>query len=98
MAKLLPGTWRISRSIFRANEKFIRNNSKRRIVKTVYLLLETGGSGVALYWSRFGGSYTELRWGVCDPALSSRTASGTGLAEGITGQGDILHKVCTCRI
>lgn len=79
------------------NEKFIRNNSKLLIVKTIFLL-ETGSSGVALYWSRFGGSYTELRWGVCDPALSSRTASRTGLVEGITGQGDILHKVCTCGI
>lgn len=39
VAKLLPETWHISRSIFPVNEKFIRNNVKLLIVKRTYLFI-----------------------------------------------------------
>ena len=58
------------------NENFIRNHSKLLIVRSIYLLLERGDSGVILSWPRFGVFTQSSEEGVWDSALFSRQQVG----------------------
>ena len=85
VAKLPPGSWHGSRSIFRVSENFIRNRGKLLIVRSIYLLLERGDSGVTLSRPRFGAFTQSSEWvsGTQPCFLDSRWVRPCGRSQGV---------------
>lgn len=71
------------------SENFIRNRGKLLIVRSIYLLLERGDSGVTLSWPRFGAFTQSSEWvsGTQPCFLDSRWVRPCGQSQG----GSVMH-------